>query len=114
MKQCYRKHNLYVIKTLPKENLLVWNLKEGWEPLCEFLNLPIPQGDIPRLNQTGSSKFAKQFYAKNVFQESNQLFKYNIAVATIKLGLIGIVGWKVYKVYSNAILDNVRKIFKII
>ena len=27
MKQHYRKHNLYVINTIPKENLLVWNVK---------------------------------------------------------------------------------------
>ena len=36
------KHNMYVINTVPKENLLVWNLKDGWEPLCKFLNKPIP------------------------------------------------------------------------
>ena len=31
-----------MIATVPKENLLVWDLKEGWEPLCKFLNKPIP------------------------------------------------------------------------
>jgi len=31
-----------VIATVPKEDLLVWDLKEGWEPLCKFLNKPIP------------------------------------------------------------------------
>ena len=36
------KHNCHVIATVPKENLLVWDLKEGWEPLCKFLNKPIP------------------------------------------------------------------------
>ena len=33
---------MYVINTVPKENLLVWNLKDGWEPLCKFLGKPIP------------------------------------------------------------------------
>merc|ERR1712235_5218 len=47
LKQGYRKHNAYVIATVPKENLLVWNLKEGWEPLCKFLNRPIPNEPIP-------------------------------------------------------------------
>ena len=42
LRQLYRKHNTYVINTVPKENLLVWNLKDGWEPLCKFLNKPIP------------------------------------------------------------------------
>ena len=36
------KHNCHVIATVPKEDLLVWDLKEGWEPLCKFLNKPIP------------------------------------------------------------------------
>ena len=40
--QLYRKHNAHVINSVPKENLLVWNLKDGWEPLCKFLNKPIP------------------------------------------------------------------------
>ena len=42
LRQLYRKHNAYVINTVPKENLLVWNLKDEWEPLCEFLKKPIP------------------------------------------------------------------------
>ena len=31
-----------VIKTVPKERLLIFNVKEGWEPLCKFLDVPIP------------------------------------------------------------------------
>ena len=37
MKQKYEAHNEKVIATIPPENLLVWNLKDGWEPLCSFL-----------------------------------------------------------------------------
>ena len=37
MKQKYEAHNERVIATIPPENLLVWNLKDGWEPLCTFL-----------------------------------------------------------------------------
>ena len=37
MKQKYEAHNERVIVTIPPENLLVWNLKDGWEPLCTFL-----------------------------------------------------------------------------
>ena len=42
LRQLYRKHNAHVINTVPKETLLVWNLKDGWEPLCKFLNKSIP------------------------------------------------------------------------
>ena len=37
MKQKYEAHNEKVIETIPPESLLVWNLKDGWEPLCSFL-----------------------------------------------------------------------------
>ena len=30
---------------VPKERLLVFEVKEGWKPLCEFLGLPQP-GEI--------------------------------------------------------------------
>ena len=62
LKQCYRKHNTYIINTVPKENLLVWNLKEGWEPLCKFLNKPIPSGPIPHDNKTGDVEYIKKVF----------------------------------------------------
>jgi hypothetical protein len=35
-----------VISKVPSEKLLVYNVKEGWEPLCRFLDKPVPT-DIP-------------------------------------------------------------------
>ena len=39
-----------VIKTVPKDKLLVFEAKDGWEPLCSFLGLPIPDTPYPRVN----------------------------------------------------------------
>jgi hypothetical protein len=36
--------------TVPAERLLVWSVAEGWEPLCEFLELPVPEAAFPRVN----------------------------------------------------------------
>ena len=41
-----------VKKTVPNEKLLVFNVKEGWEPLCQFLNLSIPKTPFPNTNDT--------------------------------------------------------------
>lgn len=38
----YVAYNERVIETVPAEDLLVFNVKEGWDPLCRFLNIPIP------------------------------------------------------------------------
>ncbi len=37
-----------VKRVVPKDRLLVFEVKQGWKPLCEFLDLPIPEGDFPR------------------------------------------------------------------
>jgi hypothetical protein len=44
--------NETVKRTVPADRLLVWNPCEGWEPLCEFLELPVPAEPLPRLNDT--------------------------------------------------------------
>ena len=35
MRELYWNHNRNVIDTVPPEDLLVWNVKDGWEPLCK-------------------------------------------------------------------------------
>ena len=44
--------NQEVIDTVPAERLLVWNPKEGWDPLCEFLEVPVPEQPLPHVNDT--------------------------------------------------------------
>ena len=43
-----------VKEVVPSERLLIFNVKEGWEPLCKFLNLPIPKVPFPQVNDTES------------------------------------------------------------
>jgi sulfotransferase family protein len=38
--------------TVPADRLLVWEAAEGWEPLCEFLELPVPDEEFPHVNDT--------------------------------------------------------------
>ena len=40
--------------TVPKDKLLVFEAKDGWGPLCEFLNVPMPEGPFPHVNDTAS------------------------------------------------------------
>ena len=43
-------HNQAVKDTIPASRLLVFEVKDGWEPLCDFLGVPVPEGDFPRTN----------------------------------------------------------------
>jgi Sulfotransferase domain len=44
------RHNEEVKRVVPSERLLVWSASEGWEPLCEFLQLPVPDEPFPHIN----------------------------------------------------------------
>ena len=35
---------------VPKDQLLVFDVSEGWEPLCKFLDLPVPDVPFPNIN----------------------------------------------------------------
>ena len=48
----YRRNIETVRAGLPKERLLVFDVAEGWAPLCAFLDLPVPAAPFPRTNTT--------------------------------------------------------------
>ena len=35
-----------------EEKLLIFDVKEGWNPLCQFLNVPVPKSPFPWENDT--------------------------------------------------------------
>lgn len=59
----FNRWNREVQEYVPAERLLVWEVKEGWEPLCRFLGLPVPETPFPRLND--SETFRQQFMQNN-------------------------------------------------
>ena len=46
----YTAINEETLNFIPKERSLVYDIKTGWEPLCSFLNVPVPQTPFPRSN----------------------------------------------------------------
>lgn len=46
----FNAHNKAVREIIPAEQLLIFQVKDGWGPLCEFLNVPVPNGPFPRSN----------------------------------------------------------------
>lgn len=53
-KQRYTQHYEEVRRLVPTENLLTYNVSEGWEPLCALLGLPIPDSPFPTGNDQGA------------------------------------------------------------
>ncbi|OCT49273.1 NAD dependent epimerase/dehydratase [Cladophialophora carrionii] len=52
----YRLHNQQVHDLVPKDRLLEYNVKQGWEPLCRFLEVDVPDAPFPMLNEGASIK----------------------------------------------------------
>jgi len=63
-------HNAHIRSTVPKDNLLDFRVQDGWEPLCAFLDKPIPNEPFPYVN--------KGSYSPNII-------KVGIAVKLIKM-----------------------------
>ena len=48
--QGFNEHTEAVKQHVPPEKLLIFQVKEGWEPLCAFLEVPVPDVPFPHVN----------------------------------------------------------------
>lgn len=46
----FNRHTESVKHRVPAEKLLVFDVQQGWEPLCAFLGIPVPGTPFPRAN----------------------------------------------------------------
>ena len=49
--EVFERHNEAVRRRVPPERLLVFDVREGWAPLCYFLGVEAPDEPFPRLNE---------------------------------------------------------------
>lgn len=85
-------HNAHVRKVVPKDRLLEWQVTEGWEPLCQFLEKPVPDAPFPRINEGAMLRTMLD----------KVMLRRTIAVlpkALLSIGLpfaVGIIAWKMF------------------
>jgi hypothetical protein len=46
----FDRHNAAVRAAFPPERLLIYEVSQGWAPLCDFLGVPAPETSFPRTN----------------------------------------------------------------
>jgi hypothetical protein len=63
----FRRHTEAVVAAVPKERLLVFEVAQGWAPLCEFLGVDVPETPYPRENST--EQFKTRF-GRNIDRET--------------------------------------------
>lgn len=61
LKKRYREHNQLVRANVDKSRFLEMNVKEGWKPLCQFLNRPTPDREFPFRNKSGKEGQTGEF-----------------------------------------------------
>ena len=96
---------------------MVWNVKEGWEPLCKFLGKPIPDKPIPHDNKTEDINFIEDmFMASDFGKEMMSNMQKNFALWVLKhAGIITLItlehksGWKHTKKIGNYFYQAVSK-----
>ena len=52
----YKQWIAEVKRSVPEDRLLIFSPKEGWDPLCRFLDVPVPEIPFPRLNDSNFFK----------------------------------------------------------
>ena len=88
----FNRHIETVKQVVPAERLLVYDVKQGWEPLCHFLGVPVPQDKpFPYLNDTE--------FMQKVLQQRITLHRTIFGVGAV--ALVGLV-WGVQKLYRRA------------
>jgi hypothetical protein len=56
MYERFHRHIDEVSAAIPAERLLIYQVAEGWAPLCKFLGLDIPETAFPQVNSTEEFK----------------------------------------------------------
>ena len=72
--------------TVRPENLLVFRPQDGWEPLCEFLGVPVP-ADTPYPRENGAESL-RQIFKAWLYHQYYMLFCYSFWSVAI-LALVG-------------------------
>ncbi|KAH8161408.1 hypothetical protein CIB48_g6835 [Xylaria polymorpha] len=81
-KDVFTRHYADVKKMVPPERLLEYRVQDGWEPLCKFLDVPVPR-DMPFPNVNDNSDFITRSRRRNRAQ------MYNVAAEVLEvLGLV--------------------------
>lgn len=50
----FERHNEAVRSEVPADRLIEFRVADGWQPLCDFLGVPVPDGPFPHVNDAAS------------------------------------------------------------
>ena len=99
--------NVLLQKVVKKDDLLIWNPRDGWEPLCDFLKVPIPKDDIPVANKTADTGYIGKFFQKRLSKRTLlRMVTSQLIITAILYGVPIYVAYKCAKTYLPKILEK--------
>ncbi|GAA3575258.1 sulfotransferase family protein [Nonomuraea rosea] len=68
--KAFTTHIENVKATIPPDRLLVFDVKQGWQPLCAFLDVPAPAEPFPRVNDAATFQQHARAAGRLLFRRS--------------------------------------------
>ena len=69
----------------------VWNLKDGWGPICQFLGKTIPIDPFPVLNDSATGTYVEDVVMdKKVIKDSISELKTNLGLSLVTFGIYAV------------------------
>lgn len=94
LKQGFLAHNQHIRSVVPAERLLVWHPKDGWGPLCKFLEKDVPAEPLPKVNEGD--------FTVKIFQYILMLRFMGVAKRMAIVGLPVALGWGMWWWYQKS------------
>merc|ERR1711892_713156 len=107
----FKSHRDEVCSQVPSSQLLVFDVREGWEPLCKFLDVPMPDAPFPNINKTAEVGFLFKIIkivvwlailGVSVLLLCTVLYCPDYTLLPPALGVVGVFLWGVGKIMMTA------------
>ena len=90
----YRRHNTAVKALVPASNLLVFRVGEGWERLCQFLQMEVPVVPFPHENKAGQAgNIVEKYLNFTIFKRAETEVRRSLLTVSLTVSATIIAGW---------------------
>lgn len=96
LRKFYRDNIQRAIDKVPAADLLLWNVKDGWAPLCAFLDKPIPDEPIPHENKSGTNWMQNYAWQSEFARNMETTAVKMLGFTFFKHALVALIGISVY------------------
>ncbi|KAM4061063.1 P-loop containing nucleoside triphosphate hydrolase protein [Hirsutella rhossiliensis] len=83
----YNRHHCLLQEKVPPEQLLIYTMGDGWEPLCQFLGKPVPDASFPWVNERAehNTKLVEKFRSE-LLRAAKLLIPWIVGVGAVGAG----------------------------